>query len=189
MSHNNLASPHQANFIPTMRYRSPKQTAASRANGAHSLGPTTPPDQRKPSQNSRSLGIFAKAILLPGESRTEFDRLATQLHDRFQPADYLETMIVQRMLLAQWRLIRVWAFEQAGMVEQRLPGPTLMPVDPAADPATRDFVAFQNLHARARSGSVLQVSELRYQRQFDDAVVQLERLRAMHHKESGKRTR
>ena len=158
-----------------MRHRTPKQSAASRLNGTHSHGPATPEGKHQSAQNSRKHGLFAKAILLPGESRAEFDRLANQLHDRFQPADFLEAMLVQRMVIAQWRLIRVWAFEQAGMLQEQPPDPSHTT---AADPITRDLAAFHNLHGRARSSSVLQLSELRYQRQFDRAIAQLERLRA-----------
>lgn len=153
-----------------MRHRSPKQSAASRVNGANSQGPVTPEGKRKSSQNSRKHGLFAQAILLPGESRAEFERLSSQLHDRFQPADFLEAMLVQRMVLAQWRLIRVWAFEQAGMLQTQQS-------DPTDHPIARDLTAFQNLHGHGRAGSVLQLSELRYQRQFDRAIAQLSLLR------------
>lgn len=41
------------------------------------------------------------------------------------------------------------------------------------EPCVRDAVAFQALHSRSRSGSVVQISEMRYQRRSYQALTQV----------------
>ena len=99
-----------------MRFRrTPAQIAAARRIGALSRGPITSAGKQISSQNSRRHGIYAKAILLPGESEAEFTRMATQISDRFAPRDAVESIYVQRMIVAQLQQLRVLNYKQAGL--------------------------------------------------------------------------
>jgi hypothetical protein len=53
----------------------PKQIAASRANGAKSKGPVTPQGKRNSSRNSTRHGIFAATIVLETENTEAFPRI------------------------------------------------------------------------------------------------------------------
>jgi len=164
--------------------RTDSQKAAARANGQKSRGPKSPHGKLASSRNALKHGLLASSLLLPDESPTHFKELADSLLLEFCPQTPVELMLVQRMLAAQWRLLRVWAFEQAGMLQQ-----TAASLDTASVPtsegvwnvpAARSAAAFQALHTRGGSGagSVIQISEMRYQRQFAQAVLQLRQLRA-----------
>lgn len=52
--------------------RSEAQRQASRLNGAHSSGPTSSAGKTRASRNATTHGLFARALLLPGESEIEY---------------------------------------------------------------------------------------------------------------------
>ena len=59
--------------------RTPKQIAASRANGARSKGPVTAQGKRNSSRNSIRHGLFADTIVLEEEKKDEFFELLHEL--------------------------------------------------------------------------------------------------------------
>ena len=52
-----------------------RQTLASRANGARSLGPATPQGKRRSSQNATTHGLLARCIVMENESTAAFEAL------------------------------------------------------------------------------------------------------------------
>ncbi len=157
------------------RRRTPAQIAASRCNGARSRGPTSSEGKRNSSghasPNRKSYSKAAKSILLPGESETDFTRVAQQLENRFVPRDAVEAMLVQRMIVARWQILRTWNFERLTL------GLLSAPEDNSEHPRLRSLSNFLDLHAQSRVGKVLQISAQRYQSQFDRAVSQLDQIR------------
>ena len=60
-------------------------------------GPTTPEGKAKSATNSLRHGLTAKAVVLPTESREEFQALLAAHVERFQPADSIEMDLVESM--------------------------------------------------------------------------------------------
>ena len=161
--------------------RTEAQRAASRANGAKSLGPTSVIGKRISSRNSLKHGLLADVLLLPDESRDSLLALSTNIYDVFRPGNELEDFYVQRMVDAEWHLVRIRDYEAAAlMVEISAQGPhPEIPIDDKiwTHPAARGAAAFQKLHARGGSGSTIQTSKMRYLREFKEAQSQLFKLR------------
>ena len=157
--------------------RTDLQKSAARANGAKSHGPITPRGKQTSSRNAVIHGFLAQSLVLPGESRDRFNQLTNALIAEFRPETTVEHMHVQRMIAAQWRLMRVWTYENAGMLQESAalsePGSAVTEAGVWHNPAARDAAAFQALHGQARAGSIIQLSEMRYSRQFAQAVAQL----------------
>jgi hypothetical protein len=87
------------------------KTQTARANGTKSRGPVTPEGRAKSSRNSLRHGLSAKSILLPAESREQFQILLDAHIQQFQPANDVEMDLVEAMAVARWRLRRIWAIE------------------------------------------------------------------------------
>ena len=90
---------------------SKSKSETARANGAKSRGPVTPEGRAKSSANSRSHGLTANYALLPQESQQEFDLLRDGYINQFHPASDVEMEFVEVMVIACWRLRRLFAIE------------------------------------------------------------------------------
>jgi hypothetical protein len=97
---------------------SDKQLAANRANAQKSTGPKTPAGKRSSSRNALRHGLFAKAILIDGESPEVFKQLLTALEKEFRPETPTEIAMVDNLAAAQWRRVRLWTLESAGLIHQ-----------------------------------------------------------------------
>ena len=89
----------------------PAQAAASRANGALSLGPRSAEGRATSSRNSLKFGIDAQAMIIPGEDPTELDRLTAEYHDRFHPVGPVESAVLKEAIRAQWLRDRYYRIE------------------------------------------------------------------------------
>ena len=83
----------------------------ARTNGAKSNGPITEEGKAISARNSLRHGLRAKAVVLPEESQEEFDELREDYIERFQPADCVESDLVDTMAVARWRLLRIASIE------------------------------------------------------------------------------
>src|ERR1700685_1752645 len=63
-------------------------------------------------------GLCAKCIVLDHESRENFLILLQQHVDRFQPANEVESGMLEEMCAAYWRQRRAWAIETALLNKQ-----------------------------------------------------------------------
>jgi hypothetical protein len=91
---------------------SPAQITASRANGALSHGPATSEGKAISSRNALKTGMYAEALIIPGEDPADFERLAAEYHDNYQPADPAEEGLLNQAIRAEWmqrRFIRIEA--------------------------------------------------------------------------------
>jgi hypothetical protein len=161
--------------------RTEAQQAAARANGAKSQGPRSEAGKANSARNNLRHGLSANCLLLPSESRERFNQLADSLIAEFAPKTAVETILVERMISAQWRLKRICAFESNAMFHAAASAhvpPLVTDEGTWHDPAARDTVAFQTVHGISGVGSVFQTSEARYQRVFSQAISQLRRYRA-----------
>jgi len=90
---------------------SPAQIAANQLNAQHSTGPATEQGKAAVSANARKHGLSAAFIVLVNEDQSEFDRLIDQFRAQYQPANIHEELLVNRMVIAQWRLARAERLE------------------------------------------------------------------------------
>jgi hypothetical protein len=90
---------------------SQKQIEANRRNAKLSSGPKTAEGKNIVAQNALKHGVFSRQILLEGESKKDFENLATELYNHFHPQGFLETLFWERALAAAWRLSRVTQME------------------------------------------------------------------------------
>ena len=88
-----------------------KQTAANRRNAKRSTGPKTPGGKAASSMNALRHGLRARTVVLPGESREEFDRIHGALEDQYRPQNPGERHLVDQAAIAQWKLVRAEVFE------------------------------------------------------------------------------
>ena len=93
--------------------RSQKQIEASRINGAKSRGPVTEEGKRNSARANWQRGILARTVVLESESRDRFNQLYDSLVAEIQPVTAIETLLVQKMAVAQWRQMRLWSNEKA----------------------------------------------------------------------------
>ena len=142
--------------------RTEAQQAAARANGAKSRGPKSDAAKANYSRNNLRHGLSANCLLLPSESKERFNQLADSLIAEFAPKTAVETILVERIIAAQWRLKRICAFESNAMFHAaaiaEVP-PLITDEGTWHDPAARDTVAFLAVHARSGLGSVFQTSD------------------------------
>lgn len=92
--------------------RSEAQIAASRANGAKSSGPATPEGKAVSKLNALTHGAHAVALLLPGEDEEELLELRRSYANEFYPRTASEKALVENLLAARWRILRLLRFEQ-----------------------------------------------------------------------------
>jgi hypothetical protein len=111
------------------------QVLANRQNAAHSTGPKTPEGKQISSRNATSHGLSGVFTVLPHENADEFHGLAARLRDEFQPDSENETFLVDQMIQARCRLLRIQRLEALAF-EQILTEP-----GSGADPDARILAA------------------------------------------------
>jgi hypothetical protein len=82
-------------------------------NAQKSTGPKTAVGKATSSQNARSHGVLSAQLIIPGESRDEFDALFGQLQQEFKPQGLLEMTLTERIAIAIWRQRRLVSAESA----------------------------------------------------------------------------
>ena len=90
---------------------SPARQAAARANGAKSKGPITPEGKARSSRNALKHGLLAEYVVLEEESEENFAEFAAEFHDFLQPANPVARMLVDDLVAANWRRMRVRSIE------------------------------------------------------------------------------
>jgi hypothetical protein len=144
------------------------QKSASRANGAKTHGPITPEGKRKSARNSFRHGLLAKAIVFEGESREQFAALLKAFSDELQPQTPIEDLLVQKMAVNHWRQERIWGQQKARALQQSAAQASgLQEYSPQEN-------APQEIHqAESRLATLMNVTEMRYDRQFGRALDRL----------------
>jgi hypothetical protein len=100
-----------------MRKNSPRQTEASRINGAKGKGPKSSMGKDRVRLNALKDGLFSKNIVIKslGERKEDFERLKKEMWDFFQPASAFGEMLVADIVENRWRRQRVRRAESADM--------------------------------------------------------------------------
>ncbi|SRR5258706_1755140 len=97
---------------------STKQNRASRRNAQLSTGPKTPEGKAKSSLNALKHGLTSAQVLAPSERQEEFDAHASSFRDHFAPIDPLESVLVEQIIVATWRLRRCRIIERFILEQQ-----------------------------------------------------------------------
>ena len=98
---------------------SDRRTLANKQNALQSTGPRTRAGKVASSANAVQHGILSRHLILPGESRDEFESLLQKLMGEQQPVGTLEQALVERMAVALWRQRRLVAAETAKLQFQQ----------------------------------------------------------------------
>src|SRR5947209_2644504 len=86
---------------------------ANRANAKKSTGPRTPRGKSITRLNAVRHGVSASLpVLMPGESRSLWNKFAAAVARELQPAGPIEAFWVSRIALLQWQLLRSSAARQ-----------------------------------------------------------------------------
>lgn len=91
------------------------KSAASRENGAQSVGPVTPEGRERSSQNAIKHGVFAGRRFLSDEDPAEFKQLFEALTAEFQAEGYIETSFVHRIAMTLFQQRRLDRAEVAAI--------------------------------------------------------------------------
>jgi hypothetical protein len=90
---------------------SDKQARANRRNGLNSTGPKTPEGKAAVRHNATKHGLLSRDVLLPEEDEAPLKELGERLRDELQPVGELESLLVDRITAATWRLRRLGRVE------------------------------------------------------------------------------
>jgi hypothetical protein len=107
---------------------SARKLAANRQNATHSSGPKTEGGKANSSKNAIKHGIFARKLFSPTEQGelSEYEELATQLVDHYQPNGFKEELLVEQIFTELVRNGRILKHEQRVLSEPGVfMGPTL----------------------------------------------------------------
>jgi hypothetical protein len=155
-----------------------RQIRANRANAAKSTGPVTPAGKRISSQNAARRPLIAGTVVLKGESKRRFNDLAAALTLQFQPRSFAETVLVQTMVAARWRLLRIWGIQTAAFeLEMARARQKAEPAE-AASGAVLAAIAFRTMADTSNALALQLRFEAAYDRQFNQALGMLLKLRA-----------
>jgi hypothetical protein len=92
---------------------SERQKAANRANARHSTGPKTPVGKAAVRLNALRHGLLTRDAVLPDEDAEAFEELFNQVRTNLTPVGAIEEFLVDRVVIAMWRLRRLERAETA----------------------------------------------------------------------------
>jgi hypothetical protein len=151
--------------------RTPKQTAASRANGARSKGPITPNGKASSSRNSTRHGLFAQTIVLEREDMAQFLQLFEDLSEEHQPQTRTENMLVETLAASIWRRDRIWGMQKVAFDHD------VSSCNAEADhPALQAVLALRGSPDSVRSHELMLRYEIALDRQISRALLRLQQL-------------
>ena len=106
------------------------QIDANRRNAQKSTGPKTEEGKATVARNAIKHGLFCQHLILPGESEEELETLRQGIYKRLRPADELEKLYVERVVMAAWKIRRLLANESAMYENPREWCPTTYDIEP-----------------------------------------------------------
>jgi len=89
------------------------QALASRANAQHSTGPRSVEGKAASSRNALKFGIFAEALIIPGEDPEEFAALHRSYEEQFRPVGSAEVALLEIIVRSEWMMARYARLEAA----------------------------------------------------------------------------
>jgi hypothetical protein len=89
----------------------PAQINANRLNSQKSTGPRSPEGKDASRFNALKHAASAKSLVIPGEDETEFGELANSYHQQFQPVGPEESLLLEKIVAADWTQRRMRRIE------------------------------------------------------------------------------
>src|SRR5918998_2281297 len=83
---------------------SKKQIQANKQNALKSTGPKSPEGKASARLNATKHGLLSQEALLPGEDEEALKELGERLRAELQPVGEMESLLVERIIDATWRL-------------------------------------------------------------------------------------
>jgi hypothetical protein len=151
--------------------RTPKQTEASRANGAKSKGPITPQGKCNSSRNSTRHGLLAETVVLEAELASRFLELLDSLIEEHQPRTPTEAMLVDTIAAARWRQDRIWGMQKVAFDHDIASCDTADESSPL-----RAVLTLRNSPESVRTHELLLRYEIALDRQISRALLRLHQL-------------
>jgi hypothetical protein len=90
---------------------SQQQIEANRQNAQKSTGPKTPEGKAAVCRNAFTHGLTAELACINGEDMDEFDATRQSFEDELKPVGPVQALLVQRIVMAAWRLDRIRLLE------------------------------------------------------------------------------
>ena len=101
--------------MPKPKEITDRKRQANKENAQESTGPRTEEGKARAAANSITHGLIAQSILMHdghlGEDADDFDQLLNDLMNDFDPQTRAESLLVERITAAYWRLRRAYTFE------------------------------------------------------------------------------
>ena len=91
------------------------QIEANRRNAQNSTGPKTQEGKERARRNALRHGLAAEHILLIDEDAEDFTEFGAGMRRALGPVGEAETVLAERIVMANWRLRRVWRQEAAAL--------------------------------------------------------------------------
>ncbi len=186
--------------LPLLYHRSgdmatQRQIEANRRNARRSTGPRTAGGKARASRNAAKGRLLPCRMLIPGESRHEYDALLRTLERNLKPHDAIEGALVRQIADAEWRLNRAVNLE-TGILSERFDTVRKfrdVPLDRHLDDSQRTklFGGVLIQDAGADALSKLSRYETRLSRRYFTALARLEALqdrRRKRHRKSAKKS-
>lgn len=95
-----------------------KQISANQANAQKSSGPKSVAGKARSRRNSIKHGLLSKELVLGWEDEKEFNKLLNALIVEHRPEGATETLLVEQMAIAFWKMARLTGMERAVMTRQ-----------------------------------------------------------------------
>ena len=89
-----------------------KQHQANRENARHSTGPVSPEGKAAVRLNALTFGLRARTVVLPFEDEAAYEQLWDVLESEWQPQAPTERILLERMAVAHWLLMRTDRIEE-----------------------------------------------------------------------------
>ena len=90
-----------------------ERSGSSGNRGSKATGPRTELGKQRASHNATKHGVFSKVVVLPDESRAEYERLFAGLRESLRPEGALEELLVEKLAATVWRQRRLLLSEGA----------------------------------------------------------------------------
>jgi len=155
------------------------QLAANRLNAQQSTGPRTDSGKRKVAANAVKHGLSGAHIIILGEDPAQYDALLADFQADLHPSGITESLLVEQIAQAQWKLKRI------AQMEIRLFAPSrdlLSHLPPDTDPLNIAAHLFYNDSEANQSILKLSRYESAARRAYNQALKQLLQLQALRRK-------
>ena len=146
----------RSRIIPQRMPVSDRKLAANRINAS-----------RPRRRHARRKTFLLDTVLLPHESRGRFSALFDSFYAEYNPQDNIEQILVEKMTVAHWRLLRIWSLETTGLADETRRQRSAHPEENPPTQTLRALFAIGDTH---RHSDLLGRHERRYDREFYNAL-------------------